>query len=249
VPVFLHRMVFYRRVWRGSVFSSFVLPVMFLLGMGISVGSYVDNNGGFGIPYVDFIAPGLLASTVFQIAVSEATYPIAAAFMWSRIYHGMRAAPLRPRDIVGGELLFISLRAGTSALGFLFVLLVAGVLHSPLAVLTLPVALLLALASCTPVLALSARITHDGMFAVLFRFVVIPATLFAGVFFPVDQMPLVARWIAYVLPLWHGVELSRGATLGVDTALGWAGHAGYLAIWAVGGYLLAHRAYVRRLTD
>ena len=57
------------------------------------------------------------------------------------------------------------------------------------------------------------------MFALLFRFVVIPMTLFAGVFFPVEQLPAPARWLAYVSPLWHGVELCRAATLGTATAL------------------------------
>ena len=57
------------------------------------------------------------------------------------------------------------------------------------------------------------------MFAILYRFAVIPMTLFAGVFFPVDQLPIVARWLAYVSPLWHGVELCRSATLGLPTAV------------------------------
>ena len=64
-------------------------------------------------------------------------------------------------------------------------------------------------------------------------------TLFAGVFFPVDQMPLLARLIAYVLPLWHGVELCRSATLGMPTAVPALVHVGYLLAWAVVGYCLA----------
>ena len=96
LPVFHHRFVLYLRTWRGSVFSSFLLPVMFLLGMGFSVGSYVDRTGALGVSYVDYIAPGLLASTVLQIAVGETTWPVLGWFSWIRTYHAMRASPLRP---------------------------------------------------------------------------------------------------------------------------------------------------------
>jgi lipooligosaccharide transport system permease protein len=249
LPVFYHRWRVYLNTWRGSVFSSFLLPVMFLLGIGLSVGSYVDRSGALGVPYTDFIAPGLLASTAFQVAVGEAAWPILGAFQWVRTYHGMRASPLRPSDLVGGEVLWIWLRVVTSAVGFLIVLAVFGVVRSPLALFTVPAVLLLAIASATPVLAYAALIRTDNWFAVLFRFAIIPMTLFAGVFFPVEQLPLVARWVAYASPLWHGVELCRAATLGTPTAIGWLGHAAYLAAWAVAGYLLACRQFTRRLTD
>lgn len=247
-PVFYHRWRLYLNTWRGTVFSSFVLPVMFLLGLGISVGSYVDDSA-LGMPYAHFIAPGVLASTAFQVAINESAWPILGAFQWVRTYHAMRAAPLRPVDMVGGEILWIWLRVGTSAAGFLIVLALFGIVRSPLALLAVPAALLLAVAGCAPVLAFSASIRTDNWFALLFRFAVIPMTLFSGVFFPIEQLPLVVRWVAYVSPLWHGVELCRAATLGTPTALGWLGHAAYLAVLAGVGYLLAVHRFTRRLTD
>jgi lipooligosaccharide transport system permease protein len=87
------------------------------------------------------------------------------------------------------------------------------------------------------------------MFAVLLRFGIIPMTLFAGVFFPVDSLPDAPRWLAYASPLWHGVELGRASTLGVDTAWGWATHLGYLLLWCVGGSLLALHRFTRKLSD
>jgi lipooligosaccharide transport system permease protein len=77
--------------------------------------------------------------------------------------------------------------------------------------------------------------------------VVVPVTLFAGVFFPVETLPPVVRVLAYASPLWHGVQLCRGVTLGVPTAWPPLVHLGYLELWAVAGYLLARRGYLRRL--
>jgi lipooligosaccharide transport system permease protein len=249
LPVFEHRLVAYRRVWRGSVFSTFLLPVLFLLGIGVSVGTYVNRAGDLGVPYLDYIAPGLLASTALQVAIGESTWPIMSAFQWIRIYHAMQASPLRPGDLVGGETLYILLRVGLSALGFVVVMAGFGTVHSWWVIAAVPVALLVGAAVAGPVLAYTASIKSDNMFALLFRFGVIPMTLFAGVFFPVEAMPLAARWIAYASPLWHGVELCRGATLGWPLALPVVVHVGYLALWAIGGYALARWRFAKKLTD
>ena len=249
LPAFEHRLVGYRRVWRGSVYTTFLLPVLFLLGIGVSVGAYVDRAGDLGVSYLDYIAPGLLASTALQVAIGESTWPIMGAFVWIRTYHAMQASPLRPQDLVGGELLFILMRAGTSALGFLVVMVLFGTVHSWWAVAVLPVALLVGAAGAAPVMAYAASISSDNMFALLFRFGVIPMTLFAGVFFPVEAMPTVARWLAYVSPLWHGVELCRAATLGWPLTVPVAVHVGYLGLWVVAGYALARARYAKKLMD
>jgi lipooligosaccharide transport system permease protein len=151
--------------------------------------------------------------------------------------------------MVGGEILYVWLRTGSSAAGFLIVMALFGTVHSWAAWAALPAALLLAAAAAAPVLAYSATIKSDNMFAILFRFAVIPMSLFSGVFFPIDQLPEVARWVAYASPLWHGVELCRAATLGISTAIPAIWHVAYLGLWALAGYALARRQFERKLTD
>jgi len=238
-----------RRTWRGQVLSSFVQPVLILLGMGITVGGYVDRGGALGVPYLDYIAPGLLASTVAQIAVAESMWPVLGGFMWNRAFHGMIATPLRPAEILRGLSAYMLLRTGLPAASFLVVMIAFGAAHSPWAIAVLPVSALLTASFSGLIMAYTASITSDNMFALLFRFAIIPMTLFAGVFFPVSAMPLLARWIAYASPLWHGVELCRYATLGLPSALPVVAHAGYLALWAAVGYELARRRFAKRLGD
>jgi lipooligosaccharide transport system permease protein len=250
LAVLEHQITVYRRNWRGTVLSSFVLPTLFLLAMGLTVGHYVDARSAvLGVPYLDYIAPGVLASTVFQVAVGEATWPVYAAFTWSRMYHSMRATPLRIDDMIIGQLAYVLVRVTLVATGFLVVMTVFGAVHSVWVLAALPASLLLGLAAAPAIFAYSASIGNDGMFAVLFRFAVVPMSLFAGVFFPVGTLPLVPRLLAYASPLWHGVELTRAASLGHGDLPALAGHAGYLAAWAVAGYYLARARFVRRLTD
>jgi lipooligosaccharide transport system permease protein len=249
LPVIEHLLVGIRRTWRGQVLSSFVLPVLMLLGMGVTVGRYVNRAGALGVPYLDYIAPGLLASSAVQIAVAESMWPVMSGFMWNRVFHGMLATPIRPADMVRGESMFLQLRTGLPAASFLLVMLVFGAVHSPWAIAALPACALLTASLTGVILAYTASVTSDNMFALLFRFAVIPMTLFAGVFFPVSAMPAVARWIAYVSPLWHGVELCRYATLGRPSALPVVAHVAYLGAWAVAGYALAQRRFAKRLGD
>jgi len=143
----------------------------------------------------------------------------------------------------------VLIRVGFAALGFMLVMLLFGTVHSGRFPLALPAAVLLGLAVATPCFAFAASVGQDGMFAVLLRFAIVPMTLFAGVFFPVANLPFAARLLAYVSPLWHAVELIRAAGLGTATAWGVPAHVAVLVGWAVLGYLLALHRFNRKLAS
>jgi lipooligosaccharide transport system permease protein len=182
-----------------------------------------------------------------QAAFGEATWPVLSYFEWLKVYFAQAAAPLRVADILGGHLAFMLFRIVLSATAFLAVAGLFGAVHSWWAPLAVPVAVLVGLAVAAPTIAYSATITTDSYLAILMRFAVLPMSLFSGVFFPVDSLPVVLRWVAYILPLWHGVDLCRDAVLG--RAPGWAGlfHVLYLLAWCAAGWSLAHRQFRRRL--
>ncbi|MEU4604174.1 ABC transporter permease [Kribbella sp. NPDC023972] len=240
----------YKRTWKGTLVSSFLLPLLYLAAMGIGLGSFVDSNGTGalgGVSYLQYIAPGLLASTGLQIAVGEATYPVLSGLKWQKFYYSMIATPLRPADVVYGQLAFIAFRVTSTCLVFLVVITAFGGLESPLGLLGLPVALLVGMAAAAPVAAYATKLENDAGFAMIFRFGVVPAFLFSGAFFPVSQLPNWIEWLAYVSPLWHGVELSRDLSLGtVDPWMALL-NVGYLSAWFAIGTWLAVRGFTRKL--
>lgn len=243
-------MVQYRRTWRGSAVTSLLEPVGYLTAMGLGLGVLVRAGGQAGLGglgYLQFVAPGVLAATAMQTAVVECTYPVMSAVKWTRAYHAMLATPLTTRDVLGGHLAFVAFRLVTTLTVFTVVMALFGTVTSPYGVLALPVAVLTGLAYATPVLAYAVHAEDDQGFSSLFRFVIVPMFLFSGTFFPLTSLPGWVATLVEVVPLWHGVDLSRALTTGrVD---GWlaAGHVAYLAAWSAGGWWVARRAYQARL--
>ena len=237
----------YRRVWRGTIMTSVLNPVLYLTAMGIGLGSIVKKQQ-LGLPYLDFVAPGLLAAVAMQVAAVESSFPVRGAIKWNRQYFAMLATPLQVGHLVVGHLLYVSTRVFVSVTLYLAALAAFGALHSWYSLLTIPLCVLIGLAFAAPISALSAYASEE-VFNPLFRFIVMPMFLFSGTFFPVTRIPHGLREIAYATPLWNGVDLARELTLGgpkLDRAIV---HVAYLIVWAVGGVVLARLAYRKSLVS
>jgi lipooligosaccharide transport system permease protein len=242
----------FKRTWRGTWASTVLTPLGFLAAMGLGLGSIVDNGSGAsslgGVSYLDYIAPGLLAASIMQQATFESSYPVLGAIKWAKQYHAQLATPLRVRDALTGHLLWVAIRLGISALVFILVMAVFSTFHSWWgAVLCLPAAVLTGMAFAPGVFAYAATLETDSGFALLFRFAIMPMFLFSGTFFPVSQLPDWLEPIAYLTPLWHGVDLCRDLALGTGSFLPSLGHVAYLLVWVAGGYAFAVRTFTKRL--
>jgi lipooligosaccharide transport system permease protein len=243
----------YRRTWRGSIISFFLLPFLYLTAMGVGLGSFVDDNAGpealDGVSYLAFLAPGLLATTAMQGGVGAAAFPVLGGFKWSKTYYAMAATPLRVPDIVAAHLAYIALRQLLICTVFLGVLSAYGAVENwpgvPAALLT---AMLVGLAHAAPMFAFSSRIKSESYFSLVFRLGVIPMMLFSGAFFPISQL---GDWafIAYLMPVYHGVQTIRMFTLGDVDWLAVAGNIAYLLAFLAAGWYFAVTGFQRRLAS
>jgi lipooligosaccharide transport system permease protein len=240
----------YRRTWRGSLFGSFLIPLLYLGSLGVGLGAFIeaqDTTALGGVGYLQFLGPGLLAAACMQSASFEATFPIMGKISWRKNYDAMLAAPLSVRDLVLGEMGWIAFRLTTISLTFLVVLTIFAIPTSPLAVLGIPAAILTGLAFFSAIMAFTATQKNDSGFAAMFRFVINPLFLFSGTFFPVDRLPDAVEFVAALTPLYHGVALIRGLVLETPELANWPIHLAYLVVFTVAAGWLAYRLLYRRL--
>jgi lipooligosaccharide transport system permease protein len=259
--LFGYSLITARRYFKVSAIAQLGAPVLYLLSLGIGLGSIVNARSGgqsLGTSYLSFLAPALIGATALQVAVGESTYPILfGGFKFQRIYFAMNATPLTARQIAAGVLTWIAVRAAFSATLYLVVVACFGGVRSVGALLCVPIATLGAMAMAAPITIYSATVeTERGGFAAIFRFVVMPMFLFSGTFYPVSALPDWGRALAWLSPLWHATELARWASLGslhLSSGVGQAGagallgHLAFLTVLTVAGVLLTGWRFEVRL--
>ncbi|MCE0485321.1 ABC transporter permease [Ornithinimicrobium sediminis] len=250
-PAFEMWWLLYLRTWKGNLISRFLLPVLFLVSMGVVLGDLVDERTGGvgGVPYLQFVVPGILAAQAMWSAMSESTYSVTGAIRWNMGYHAMLATPLGVGDVLLGHLLYVTVSVSMATVVFVLVGALFGAWVSWWVVAAVPVVVLTGMAFSVPCFALSAMLRDNVElgYTVLFRFVMTPLFLFSGTFFPVDQLPAVLQPVAWVTPLWHGVEVSRDLALGAPDWGAVALHTAYLVLLVMLSSVWALRAFRRRL--
>jgi len=241
----------YKRTWRGTVITSFVTPLLYVVSMGVLLGRYIDADPAQlegAASYLAFVAPGLVAAQSMQMVVGEVTYPVMGMVKWQRIAFGMTSTPLAPIDVLNAHLGYLVVRLAMVSGVFLAVMAPFGVYESFAGVIgAFLVQILVGLAFATPIYGLSAGLKDEMPFALVYRLGVIPMFLFSGAFFPIENLSPWMEQVAQLTPLWHGVDLTRMLTLDrLDPGPALV-HVAYLTVVALLGYWWAGRRLTNRL--
>lgn len=245
-----HHILVYRRTFRGTLFSTFLAPVLFLAAMGLGLGGLVNQGSAAafgGLTYLAFLAPGLLVAQAMQAAAGESMYPVMAGLVWLRTYHAMVAAPLRIIDIVVGQALWVTLRLTLTAVVFVAVMVAFGATNVIHAIVMVPFAVLTGLGFAAPIAAFSATQRKDNNFAAINRFVITPLFIFSGIFFPLAQLPAIVQPIAWLTPLWHGAEIVRAIQRDAVDPVLFVIHLAAIIAFIVIGVLLGARTFTKAL--
>jgi lipooligosaccharide transport system permease protein len=225
----------YGHAW--LVFASGVFePLFYLLSVGIGLGvliGKVPGPGGHLIPYRDFVAPGLLAVSSMNGAMFDSTFNIFFRLKYDKLYDAVLATPMRPGQVALGEIGWALLRGTIYAIAFTLVMLALGLVHSPWAVLAVPVALLIgfAFAALGMTGTTYMKSWQDFDYVVLIS---VPIFLFSATFYPISIYPRGIQVVIEWTPLYQGVVLLRDLTVGVvGPGLLW--RAAYLAVLGLVG--------------
>ena len=237
----------YRHTWLVLVSGVFE-PLFYLLSIGVGIGHLVGTvtgPGGQPVGYTSFVAPALLATSAMNGAIFDSTFNVFFRLKYAKFYDAALATPMRPGDIALGEVGWSLIRGGLYATAFLAVMLALGLVHSAWAVFDLPVALLIGFGSAAAGLAATTfmRSWQDFEFIML---ATLPMFLLSATFYPLSVYPRPVQIVVECTPLYQGVALMRGLTLGVvGPGLLW--HVAYLALMGLAGLWVAGRRISRLL--
>lgn len=240
------------RAFRGyaadAVITSFGNPLVYLLALGVGLGTLVPQ-GIDGVNYIVFVAPALLAMAAVYVAMDEASYPVLVGFKYRPVFVAMHQTSLRPRDIYLGLILFIALRMVATVVVYLLVIYLFGGVVLATSPLAIGVATLTGLAVAAPVSAYAATIRDDrGQLPMLFRLGFMPLFLFSGTFFPLETLPGALQVVGWISPLWHGAQWGRVLTYGfVEPWWLTLIHFVYLLVWILAGLWAGLRVFRTRL--
>jgi lipooligosaccharide transport system permease protein len=217
----------FSKLWRGALLPTFLDPLFYLFAMGFGLGTYLATIQG--IPYKNFIAPGLIASSAMWAAAFETTYNIYIKMNENRLYDALIATPIEVPDLVTGEVAWAGTRSLIYGSSFLVVIAAFGLVDSWWA-LAIPVFLVLG-GVCFAVIgvAFTALIPKIDLYSYFFTLFITPMFLFAGIFFPLTKLPDALEVVAWFTPLYHLVNLMRELSTGPAF---WAvvGNASWLAV-------------------
>jgi lipooligosaccharide transport system permease protein len=231
----------YRHTWMVLV-SGFVEPLFYLLSIGVGIGELVGRVtfAGHSVGFTSFVAPALLATSAMNGAIFDSTFNIFFRLKYAKLYDAALATPMVPGDVALGEIGWALIRGGLYACAFMVIMLAMGLVHSVWAVLAIPVALLIGFAFAGAGMAATTfmRSWQDFEYVTL---ATLPMFLFSATFYPLSVYPRPIQLVVDCTPLYQGIALLRGLTLG-DVGPGLLWHVLYLAVMGTAGLSIAgHR--------
>jgi lipooligosaccharide transport system permease protein len=188
-----------------------------------------------------------LAANAMQMGTGESTYPVMAGFKWFKSYWVAIASPVTSNEILGGQILWALARVLHVSVVYAAVMTAFGAVTAGGAAAALVPAMFTGAAFIPPVMWYTATLRTEIGLANLFRFGILPLVLFSGTFFPISQLPDVLQPLAYLTPLWHGVDWARAWALGTSPTWPWWTHAAVLVGFSIVGFVGASRAFERKL--
>ena len=207
-------LISYKRFILPTFIVSLGQPVFYLVTFGIGMGAYMGYFGGK--PYLYFLVPGVLVSSVMLSATFECLYGTFVKMVHEHLYDSLIATPVSAEDAVAGDIAWGAFRGLLSGVLMMVVSAFMGIFPAN----ALNVIILLLLMAFIGIMfsSLSMIMTsvapHFDFFNYYTELFITPMLFFSGVFFPLEHFPAWMKVLAQFLPLTHAVEVSRAAFSG-----------------------------------
>ncbi|MGQ0792629.1 MAG: ABC transporter permease [Deltaproteobacteria bacterium] len=232
------------KFYKSSIVANVGEPLLYLLGLGYGFGPMVSSVEG--VSYMQFIAPGLLAYTAMNSASFECTFGAYARMTTQKTYDAIISTPMNIDEVVAGEVMFASTKAVFASLVMMLFLALFGLIPSVAAALA-PIAVgLTGFVFASMAMLFTSFARSWDFFSYYFTLFMAPMYFLSGVFFPLSNLPEWVQTLAFLTPLYHSVELSRGLVMG-DLNWGMLQHVIVLGVIGAAAFMLAVARIKKRL--
>jgi len=209
----------YTKLYKTSFALNFIEPALYLMAMGFGLGAFVQNIHGQS--YIQFIAPGIVASSSVFAAVYECTYGTYIRMTFQKTFDAILATPVNLDDLVAGELMWGATKSVIFGITITIVIALFGLVDSWRIVLAIPFIFLGGLIFAELSVLFCAIVPGIDSFSYFYTLFMTPLFLFSGIFFPLDAMPRMVSNLAFFSPLYHLVSICRSFSAGdISTVIG-----------------------------
>jgi lipooligosaccharide transport system permease protein len=202
----------YTKLYKSSLALNFVEPVLYLAALGLGLGAFVKEIEG--VPYINFIAPGIIASSAMFAAAYECTYGTYVRMFYQKTFDAILATPVNVDDLIAGELIWGASKSMLYGTIIIAVISAFGLVKSPLVLAVIPVLFFSGMIFAEISMIVVAVVPGIDSFNYFYTLFMTPMFLFSGIFFPVNTLPSPVTKIAFFTPLYHLVNVCRSAAFG-----------------------------------
>jgi lipooligosaccharide transport system permease protein len=210
--VWQRHLTVYTKLYKSSIALNFVEPVLYLAALGLGLGAFVQQING--VPYIQFIAPGIIASSSMFAAIYECTYGTYVRMTYQKTFDAILATPVNIDDLVAGELLWGATKSLLYGTIIIIVISLFGLVDSAFIVLAVPALFITGLIFAEISVIFTAVVPGIDSFNYFYTLFMTPMFLFSGIFFPLDNLSSVVTKIAFFTPLYHLVNICRALASG-----------------------------------
>ncbi|MDD2252420.1 MAG: ABC transporter permease [Dehalococcoidales bacterium] len=201
---------------RSRLISSFGMPLIFLVVFGAGFGRMIGTVVP-GVDYIQFMYPGILAMTVLMNSLMSGV-----SIVWDREFGFLKEILVSPLDRRG---ILLGKATGSAVVAIIqgsVMLILAPFLGISLTFFTvlklIPVLFIVSIAISSLGLLVASRMKSQQGFQMVIQLLIMPLIFLAGVFYPVNNVPLIMEVISKINPLTYGVDAIRQVFLGADSA-------------------------------
>lgn len=236
----------YRKYFWSNILPTFVEPVFFILSLGVGLGAYVSDMDG--LTYAQYMGPGLATGAALFTAFFDSSYGFYVRLTIDGIYKAIFTTPIGPKEVIFGELIWVSLKGAVMSTAVACVFMLFGLLEPTFGLLGLLVTGAVVGFSCGGLgLMSSALIKNISQFQTVYTVLISPLFFFSGIFFPISKMPQWLQYFAHISPVYHGVILNQQLLWGRFDGPSFAMHFFELVILSILTVFLAYRLVLKKL--